>query len=60
MSKKPTAAMKHNLDRLVENITTGDDSEDYQRERGYLDEYIRQGTTPFTHRWYDDFFGEGL
>ena len=55
MSKKPTAAMKRNLDRLVENITTGDDSEDYQRERGYLDEYIRQGTTPFTHRWYDDF-----
>ena len=53
--QKPTAAMKHNLDRLVENITTGDDSEDYQRERGYLDEYIRQGTTPFTHRWYDDF-----
>jgi len=55
MNKKPTAAMKRNLDRLVENITTGDDSEDYQRERGYLDEYIRQGTTPFTHRWYDDF-----
>ena len=24
MSKKPTAAMKRNLDRLVENITTGD------------------------------------
>ena len=55
MSKKPTAAMKRNLDRLVENITTGDDSEDYQRERGYLDEYIRQGTTLFTQRWYDDF-----
>ena len=54
MSKKPTAAMKRALNDIIENVTVTND-EDYQHKHGYLDEYIRQGITLFTDRWYDDF-----
>ena len=54
MSKKITAAMKRALNDIIENVTVTND-EDYQHKHGYLDEYIRQGITLFTDRWYDDF-----
>ena len=54
MSKKPTAAMKRALNDIIENVTVTS-GEDYQREHGYLSEYINQGATLFTDRWYDDF-----
>ena len=54
MSKKPTAAMKRALNDIIENVTVTS-GEDYQHKHGYLSEYINQGATLFTDRWYDDF-----
>ena len=54
MSKKTTAAMKRALNDIIENITVTS-GEDYQHKHGYLSEYINQGATLFTDRWYDDF-----
>lgn len=46
--------MKRALNDIIENVTVTS-GEDYQREHGYLSEYINQGATLFTDRWYDDF-----
>ena len=54
MSKKTTAAMKRALNDIIENVTVTS-GEDYQHKHGYLSEYINQGATLFTDRWYDDF-----
>ena len=57
MNNKHRAAMKRALNGMIKQATEVD-GEGYQRKHGYLDEYIRQGTTVFTYQWYDDFFEE--